>query len=155
MRVFVLPALLVTLAACETPAPPPPAPEAPALAEGRWTRTASGDGHTASFAERGARITVTCRAGAGNESHTIDLSLPGWSREGPVAFTFDTGEALGLPFTLGAFAPQTTEQSIRFDEAVSALKSARRVTVTGQGAVPVDFSLRGSSRAIGDCVALL
>lgn len=123
----------------------------PAATQARWYAEEGQGLRSASVEANGSAMSVTCVLTAAHASSSVDVSLNGTRPDGSVTFAFDNGVQLSVPMVKGTFDVTDDQTERYFVELLRVIKSASAVRVADVSGNAMQFSLRGSSRAIGAC----
>lgn len=111
-----------------------------------------GQGIRASRTESGgASLDVTCAPPEVFVKSSLYLGVDGQRLSGKMGFRFNDGETVVAVFENNEFVADTAERAQMFGQVVSGLKRGNTVELVDGDATIATFSLRGSSKAIGDC----
>ncbi|WP_454623488.1 hypothetical protein [Brucella anthropi] len=102
----------------------------------------------------GNEIYVTCDEGAGRNQTWISFMLGGDSSKGDsVQLIFDNQDPIDISISDGGISSNCRVCASNYDYVIERLKRHKTVHVKFQNGLSTRFSLKGASKAIGQCVA--
>lgn len=117
----------------------------------QWVQTESDGLIVAEIEEGASRLTVRCSPNIEIGQNAIRVDLNGTPVTGQTQFQFNDGSQQAVLLENGMMGADTDNNAALFSGVISRLKQASDVTVRLPDGAEQTFSLRGSTRAIGEC----
>lgn len=116
-----------------------------------WQGTESSGSYRAEIEQDGSTLSVICSSSVEDGQNSIMAVLFGQAVSGPVQFQFNDGSQQSAILESGEVRADSQNNVELFEGIISRLKSQSSVTIRTAEGIEQVFSLRGSTRSIGDC----